>query len=256
MSAASELEALEERLRLLLGLNKYESRLYLAILGGARSSKQAAEASGVPLPRVYDVVKSLEAKGLVKPSDNWYVAVDVRESLSVIASKIVSQAVERAESIMKLAEELSKHIEHHKETMEAIEVVRGLKEVLARSFAMASRARTVYLFAWKALEKLSVIKPFLAAYKPMIERVDVRLVIPSYFELSKSDIEFLQELGVKWIKVNSIMLDSMIVDDHTMVIGVPDPSVKDEAVAIVIRNREFVKAVRRLVDKIWASGSV
>uniref|UniRef100_A0A7J3ZJ87 TrmB family transcriptional regulator n=1 Tax=Fervidicoccus fontis TaxID=683846 RepID=A0A7J3ZJ87_9CREN len=255
MSATRGLESLEERLRTLLGLNKYEARLYLAILKGARGSKQAAEASGVPLPRVYDVVKSLESKGLVKPSNNWYVALDVRESLFAFASRVVSQAVERAEGIMRLAEELARHAEHYERVEEAIEVIRGLREVLARSFAMASRARTVYLLAWKALERLNVIKPFLASCRPLIKGVDVRLIIPAYFELTDSDVKLLRDLGIKWIKTaGSVMLDSMIIDDHTVIIGVPDPNIEGEAMAIVVNNKAFASAVRRLADKIWFEG--
>ncbi|MFP3307944.1 MAG: helix-turn-helix domain-containing protein, partial [Acidilobus sp.] len=74
-----EQEALVERLRKALDLTLYEAKLYIAMLQGASDPKEASVMSGVPLPRIYDVVKVLESKGMVyKDPNGWYRAVSPR----------------------------------------------------------------------------------------------------------------------------------------------------------------------------------
>jgi HTH-type transcriptional regulator, sugar sensing transcriptional regulator len=49
-----------------LGLKEYEARIYVALVGlGEANVRSIHEASGVPRPRVYDVLNSLAAKGFI-----------------------------------------------------------------------------------------------------------------------------------------------------------------------------------------------
>lgn len=51
----------------LLGLNSYEEKVYRAVIeAGKGSAATLSRASGVPYGRVYDVLSSLETKGLIK----------------------------------------------------------------------------------------------------------------------------------------------------------------------------------------------
>ncbi len=63
-----------------LGMTEYEARVYVALVGlGEGSARQVHEASGVPRPRVYDVLASLESMGHVEVwqgSPTLYRAVD------------------------------------------------------------------------------------------------------------------------------------------------------------------------------------
>ena len=50
-----------------LGMTEYEARAYASLVGlGEGSARQVHEASGVPRPRVYDILESLERKGFVE----------------------------------------------------------------------------------------------------------------------------------------------------------------------------------------------
>lgn len=56
---------IEELVR--LGMTGYEARVYAALVGlGEGTARQVHEASGVPRPRVYDILVSLESKGFVE----------------------------------------------------------------------------------------------------------------------------------------------------------------------------------------------
>jgi HTH-type transcriptional regulator, sugar sensing transcriptional regulator len=51
----------------LLGLKEYEARIYVALVGlGEANVRRIHEASGVPRPRVYDVLNSLAARGFIE----------------------------------------------------------------------------------------------------------------------------------------------------------------------------------------------
>ncbi|UCE13203.1 MAG: helix-turn-helix domain-containing protein [Candidatus Heimdallarchaeota archaeon] len=55
----------------MFGLSNYESRTYLALLSsGIRTAKEVSEESKIPFGRIYDVLSSLEDKGLVDTQDS------------------------------------------------------------------------------------------------------------------------------------------------------------------------------------------
>ena len=62
----------EKLLRDAFGLNSYEAKLYLALLGSGMKAAGAAQASGVPLSRTYDTLRALQQKGFVTESDEGY----------------------------------------------------------------------------------------------------------------------------------------------------------------------------------------
>ncbi|OPY32612.1 MAG: Sugar-specific transcriptional regulator TrmB [Methanomassiliicoccales archaeon PtaU1.Bin124] len=50
-----------------LGMTEYEARVYSSLVGlGEGTARQVHEACGVPRPRVYDILESLESKGYVE----------------------------------------------------------------------------------------------------------------------------------------------------------------------------------------------
>ena len=92
---------IEELVR--LGMTGYEARVYAGLVGlGEGTARQVHEASGVPRPRVYDILVSLESKGFVevwqgKPM--YYRAIppdrlmrllreDLEESMGVVSDEL------------------------------------------------------------------------------------------------------------------------------------------------------------------------
>lgn len=71
-----DLKNLQENLRK-FGLSKYETLVYTTLLkGGTLTASEIVEASGIPHPRLYDIVSSLERKGLIesqsgRPKKSW-----------------------------------------------------------------------------------------------------------------------------------------------------------------------------------------
>ncbi len=55
-------------------------------------------------------------------------------------------------------------------------------------------------------------------------------------------------MGARTLRMKGLALDMMIADSTHIVLGVPDPEVPGEAVAIVVRSPEFASA---LLASIW-----
>ena len=54
----------------MFGLSNYESRVYLCLLSGDKTAKEIVEISEIPTGRIYDVLGSLESKGLTDKQDS------------------------------------------------------------------------------------------------------------------------------------------------------------------------------------------
>ena len=91
------------------GLNIYETKVWLALLGkGIASAGEIAEISRVPRSRTYDVLESLEKKGFIimkvgKPIK--YLAVPPEEVVERVKKNLVKEAQDRSKRLEKLKDE-------------------------------------------------------------------------------------------------------------------------------------------------------
>ncbi|MFW9906915.1 MAG: TrmB family transcriptional regulator [Candidatus Thorarchaeota archaeon] len=72
------------------GLSKYESRVYLCLLTGDKTAKEIVENSDIPTGRIYDVLGSLESRGLTEKQDSRpkkYIAIDPTIALQKLLAK-------------------------------------------------------------------------------------------------------------------------------------------------------------------------
>lgn len=90
------------------GLNMYETKVWLALLGkGIASAGEIAQASGVPRSRTYDVLEGLEKQGfaiekLGKPVK--YIGVKPRVILEKLKNNVKKDADDRVEGLSKIKE--------------------------------------------------------------------------------------------------------------------------------------------------------
>ena len=57
-------------------LSLYEAKAYQSVIEGAKQPKYISNRAGVPVPRIYDTLKSLEEKGFIRRDNNSYFAVE------------------------------------------------------------------------------------------------------------------------------------------------------------------------------------
>ncbi len=126
-----------DKMKALVGLNTYEAKAYLAILRlGSASPLKISTVSGVPRGRIYDVLKSLELKGLVYRSGEAYKAVRPKESFSQIAYQVLLKANTRHMEIMELAENLENMYGSKQHSGDQVRIIHGLVESLSLALTL------------------------------------------------------------------------------------------------------------------------
>ncbi len=199
---SQRIEELVARLRN-LGLSSYEAKAYLVLVkNGVMTSTEIAKEARIPQPRVYDVLKGLEEKGLVMVSEGrprLYRAEDPR-----VALKRLIESVER-----RLREE-------YNQTITLIENMLGREK----------RAPSEEI--WK-IESLQKIK---AKLVDLIELAEYELLISAYEHVLEDIRNRLKKLGRRGVSVCLVAFDEIepqkYVDEHRfkktrgIVIVVPD----------------------------------
>jgi len=92
-----------------LGLKEYEAKVYVTLLlYGPLTSTKLARVSKVPHPRIYDVIESLEEKGLIEISNTKprkYKAIDPRISLMNFVGKQYYELLKCANQLIEIVSE-------------------------------------------------------------------------------------------------------------------------------------------------------
>jgi sugar-specific transcriptional regulator TrmB len=90
-----------------LGLKEYEAKIYIALVGlGEANARRIHEASGVPRPRVYDILESLAGRGFINVREGsplTYSAVRPDAVISSLKKDIDSAAQESVKALEALS---------------------------------------------------------------------------------------------------------------------------------------------------------
>lgn len=243
------IELLKER----FGLNTYEAKAYLSLLRGARNAKEVASSSGIPISRVYDVLKRLSEKGFVVKEREGYLPKKPEVAAAATAAKLRREFDKRIEGLSSAVEELKGLLKEPKSGAEiGLKVVEGLNEVWAEAVEILSESKVIYFVANKALELKDVIRDLLTSSKGALKGKDLRLLIPTDAKLSKEELELLRGFRFEVKKTDAALMDLMVADYRRFLMGIPDP--KGDVIAISLRNPMFSKALQKYLDKLWLRG--
>jgi len=224
----------------LLGLNEYESKTYQAVVDlGESKSHQISAKSGVPYGRIYDVLNSLEQKGLIKlilKKPKTYVAIDPE----LVLIKQIEKQISELEKMKEEAKKMKTKYERFPE--EAVFVVKGKenfnKLISTRKEPEKFDYAIKYVFdphpVWMRKTKNLVSK-----------KVDVKSIGPAN-EQTKENIK-------KWIKIGDKIkqfpnegVAMSIMDGKTVIIAL----IKSD-VTLVINDEAFGKMMADLFQAAW-----
>jgi sugar-specific transcriptional regulator TrmB len=242
-------ELLKER----FGLNTYEAKAYLSLLEGAISPKEVSSKAGIPISRVYDVLKGLALKGFAYQRGRRYEAKRIEAASAAVASRLRNEYMGKLKRIDEAVEELKGLMDHmkRKETV-PLRVIEGIDQAWSEAIEVLASSKKVYFVANKALEVKEVLKDLLRASMSTFKGKEVRLLIPMEAKLKKDEIKFLNSLGLKVKKTEAALTDLMVADYRRFLMGIPDPTGK--VIAIFLENPMFAGALQRYLDKIWSKG--
>ncbi len=236
------------------GLNSYEVKLYLALLGKGMRAAEAAQASGVPQSRTYDTLRMLEQKGFVIESDGKYISASpsaaLRSRIAKHFSDFDSEQERRRAAMVKIVEELEPLSDPGRGESETV-MLKGLEGISAAFLEVLRSSDDVFLLVRKGFEARAA---FLGLLKQSGEgTARVRLMLPARQKVAGRELREAEGLGLEIRYSDGILLDMMAGDGGGVIIGVPARG-KDEsfaAVAIWVRSRSFTSSVLGTLEPLW-----
>ena len=245
-------EELYTRLRTTLGLNDYEVRAYLALLERGRGKPvDVARWSGVPLGRIYDVLRSLESKGLVARVDREYEPLDPKAALARIAARILEDAEKRAREVRVLADALEEAMRARR-PREQVTLVHGLAEILALAATIiASCPETPVFAAYKAASEIQELWPKLRVLLEALPR-GARVLVHDATRVPRGLLEEARRLGAEVREAQQVFIDMMVACDN-VIIGLPGPG--GTVAAVHVKSREFAEAMKKRLSEIWEAST-
>jgi len=237
-----EQEALVERLRKALDLTLYEAKLYIAMLQGASDPKEASVMSGVPLPRIYDVVKVLESKGMVyKDPNGWYRAVSPRALAAASIARLEEDSRRRAREIAELAEALERL--GSKQRTPRYVIVKGAYNIVSAAVDFFKASAVAYITVSTVMARDRLGEEIIKALLSYIGDLRVLLVEGAL-------VERISETGIP-VKVTQLPLLDSISSRVGLMVIVNEPF--GEPLAVAVEDQAQAEPYFRRLSSLWTS---
>ncbi|MGD0319744.1 MAG: helix-turn-helix domain-containing protein [Nitrososphaerales archaeon] len=236
-------------------LSLYEARVYIALTSGSMSPKQVSVSARVPLSRTYDTLRSLQQKGFVEERGEVFSAISAKAALGMRLRQFEDEFAKAQRARMDATESLLKSlgagVRPPLQRDQEVALLRGINAIASKFSEIIAASDDVILVAKSSIDAARFFKPYLQKKMPR----SVRILIPSGFTIRRSDARFLKTLSIQVRRTNSILLDLMVADESTVIIGVPDPTSKEayHSIAIAVSSQPFATAVRASLEEVWSS---
>lgn len=247
-----------------LGLNAYEARVYVTLLGkDSFSATQISDYSGVPRQRIYDVLAALAERGLVinRPGrrGNTYTAVPPRQALSSLL-QLEQQRVTRLErATNSLVDRLSTVYtagQRESSPLDYVEILRGA--AIGQRFAEIQRQcqREILVFT----------KPPYAT-EPQdnvegMEAMERKVRACSVYEYSALHDERVRNAVAAFVQrgedarfVDFLPMKLVIVDERIVLFAMEDPLAgRTELTIMAIENHQLAQSLKMAFEAAWSRG--
>lgn len=252
---------LTKKIKYHFGLNIYESKVWLALLGkGIANVGDIAEVSGVPRSRVYDVLESLEKKGfaiakLGKPVK--FIAVKPAIVLERMKNNFMKEASERVKTLGNIEntpdfKELEGLYSNGIEPVQVEDVtsaIKGRSNIYAHMKEMITCAQKEVLL----ITTLNALKRKSSFLKPLFDKLKSKnisvIVASNENEDIKNMLSISRQLGVpiKRTRTNARML---VVDNSKMLLTITPDGSDESDVAVLMNSPFFAKTLTSLVPSL------
>jgi len=253
-----------------LGLNAYESAVYVALLGRpALGSAEIVTRSGIPRQRVYDVLASLVLRGLCAARDTTpktYSAIDPRIALDLLAQERAATLErlrqETQTAALRLAAELAPVFASGRGQnypLAYVEVLSGSTRISHRALALAEAAKKSLNSCIRQPMILSTEQNFTFLKAPLGRGVRYRALCDAETmrdaELANWIRQF-QERGLEIRLAPELPLKMQTFDDEVALVSMQDPAGGEPSfTAVVIYNRGLVAMLNLAFEQLWAGAT-
>lgn len=232
-----------EAIRSFLSLNLYEARALIALLKGAREAREVSRIGGIPRQRVYDVLRSLKAKGYAYEAEDGYRAYPPEVIVDRRVAEVREEYRRSVERIMRERAEVAQILERISKpgsaTAPSYQVMEELPEVLSAFIASIRGAREAFMLIRKALRFREAFREALISIDP---RPRIRSVVSCSERLDEEELRLAEELGIGVKRAWGVALDLLVSDTGYLLIGFPKAGWPPRPLVILVRDAEAARA--------------
>lgn len=252
-----------------LGLNGYESAVYLALLSrSGQSPSEVATRARVPRQRIYDVLESLGAKGLCASRDTsprTFYAIDPAIALEGLSQQRAEALERERERTARRAQELIRELapvflagRGQDDPLAYIDVLSDPARISARALELARAARHTANSCIKRPLILSQEQNWRFLREPLQRGIHHRAV---YERSALEDAELrewmttFRDWGQQIRLVPELPIKMNAFDDDAALLSMQDPvGGPPSFTALVIRHRGTVAFLNMAFERLWEQG--
>ena len=240
-----------------LGLSKYESKCYLALIKYENLlGKDVGEKSGVPTTSVYRNLDSLKQKGFIQIIQNEPLAFQAVDPEIAVSSYIKNKKDELSNLENYTVKELKliKKTGLIKKYEEVLELYTGRQQSYKLGNILMKEAKTSFFLIGSGATQsiLDIIHSLRSAIK--------RNVVCKFIVTNPDfDRELIKELKKSDIKVKYYPLlgfSLLIKDDEESQVVIKDNKIKNGRIVLRIRNKDLSNAYVNYFNSIWEKSSI
>jgi HTH-type transcriptional regulator, sugar sensing transcriptional regulator len=237
-----------------LGLSSYEIKIFLTLLQtGQMKARELSRVSGIPYGRIYDVLYSLEKKGLVlvvqsDPKNFEAVKSSIAIERLIEQEKLRLREIEAEKNIMLKEFESSKTIVPPSKEKEKISVYYGSDAALNIGRVGIEKASKEILINTTRLED-PIAQEIITG--KLLGGSSVKVMIPVSTEKNYKNIKRIKELGgeVRMGGVEGMKIG--IADSFGTLITVTNPKNLKGSITIVVEGKNFGRFIRKFFMTYW-----
>jgi sugar-specific transcriptional regulator TrmB len=246
-----------------IGLTQYEARVYVALIRrDGSTAADMARMTGVPRPRVYDVLDSLVAKGMAAQRPGHaakYVATDPQQAMDRLVEVHEQRlAMLRGDARAAADELLPAFVEgnRHRDPLDYVEVIRD-RDTLARRFDELQAAVTDEMLAFSKDPAVVRVDQNVVGMKMAAEHV-----VRSVYEFAllrdpvrRAGVRRFLELGEQGRFVAELPMKLAIMDERIVMFALADPVAgRDDLTSVIIEHPDLATLLKVAFETVWRTG--
>ncbi len=234
-----------------LGLTKYESKSYVALLElGPSSGREVAKKSGVPPTRVFDALESLEEKGfvsLIEEKPMVFKAIEPKNAITLFTRK-------KIDALEGIKNEVIRDLGGIKRTpipkiKEKFMVVSGFEKMYIHAANLIDLAeKEVLIYSSAEGSPDFVIRTIKNAIK---KGVKIRFITSRYIKKNKKFVKRLKDTGLKIKYHKSEDYSLSIIDRKIVIIVIKDPKEPKNRISTFFVDTGLAKALSSWFNQTW-----
>lgn len=237
-----------------LDFNSYQKKVILFLSGiDSASAQQIIKGSAVPQGRIYEVLNTLNKKGLIQVhpgAPKLFSIKNVKESLS---NYLTAKKIKIDEEISELKELDLKPKTYLKESTPSVEVILGREEHLHKVIEFRNSAQKELLQI--APSFVGTFASSLALEKALQRGIKVKVITYAITPENKKMVRTLLENGGELrILPAKDLLVLQIKDREELILGMHGE--KEERTLIYSRNKALLETLIETFDKMWTSAKI